>query len=64
MVVLALDFVLKDAISDLIPRLTFYGEAVGLIAFGVAWLTASRILPVITSPAERQPLSPYRIGQG
>jgi hypothetical protein len=34
-------------------RLTFYGEHVGLVAFGVSWLTASRVLPVITRKDER-----------
>ena len=34
-------------------RLTFYGEHVGLVAFGVSWLTASRVLPVITREDER-----------
>ena len=36
-----------------------YGEAVALVAFGVAWLTASRILPIITSSKERLSLSPF-----
>ena len=45
---LALDNWLGGAISAKIDRLTYYGETAGLIAFGVAWLTASRILPVIT----------------
>lgn len=36
-----------------IARVTFYGEAAGLTAFGVSWLTASRVLPGITSKAER-----------
>ena len=40
-----------------IPRATFYGERAGLIAFGVSWLTASRMLPVITSREER--FSPF-----
>ena len=37
-------------------RLVFYGEAVALGAFGVSWLTASRMLPVITKEDERIPL--------
>jgi hypothetical protein len=36
--------------------LAFWGETVGLISFGTSWLTASRVLPVITLPSERQPL--------
>ena len=34
-------------------RLTFYVEHTALIAFGISWLTASRVLPVITRPDER-----------
>lgn len=39
-------------------RLVFYGETVGLVAFGISWLTASRVLPVITAQEER--FSPLR----
>lgn len=39
-------------------RLVFWGEAVALIAFGISWLTASRVLPGITTKAER--FSPFR----
>ena len=35
---------------------TFWGEAVALSAFGVAWLVASRTLPVVTRPEERKKL--------
>ena len=42
-----------EPLSWLLIRLT-----AGLIAFGISWLTASRILPVITSKEERfSPLS-------
>jgi len=58
--ILALDYLWNGAITKWIHRLTFYGEAAGLIAFGVAWLTASRILPIITSREERLPMSPFR----
>ena len=51
--VLALDGILGGRISAFVPRLTFIGEAVGLIAFGVAWLTASRVIWGIAAPAER-----------
>jgi len=51
--VLFLDGILGGPISDIVPRLTFIGEAVGLTAFGVAWLTASRIIWGIAAPAER-----------
>ena len=52
-VTLAIDHFSDDAISAVVPRLTFYGEQAGLVAFGLAWLTASRVLPVIASPKER-----------
>lgn len=52
-VVLAIDGVLGGAIRERIPRLTFYGEFAGLAAFGVAWLIASRVLPIISSKKER-----------
>ncbi|MBX3625409.1 MAG: hypothetical protein KF892_10385 [Rhizobacter sp.] len=39
-------------------RFVFYGEALGLVAFGVSWLTASRTLPFLTSRDER--FSPLR----
>jgi len=58
--VIALDFVLDGAIGLRVSRITFYCEAVALIAFGVAWLTASRILPLITSKEERLSISPFK----
>lgn len=58
--VIGLDCVLDGVISSRINRLTFYGEAVALFAFGIAWLTASRILPVITSKEERLSISPFK----
>jgi len=39
---------------------TFWGEAIGLIAFGVSWLTASRALPFITREDER--FTPFAAG--
>lgn len=36
-----------------IPRFTFQGERAGLIAFGISWLTASKILPGLSSDEER-----------
>lgn len=55
--VLAIDGFTDGSISSKIPRLIFYGENAGLIAFGVAWLTASRVLPVISAKEER--FSPF-----
>ena len=57
-VVIALDRVSGGVISGLLPRLVFYGEATALVAFGISWLTASRVLPVITAEEER--FSPLR----
>ena len=59
MLIIALDNLFDGAISSKISRLTFYGEAAGLISFGIAWLSASRILPFITRKDERLPLSPF-----
>jgi L-asparagine transporter-like permease len=40
------------------PRLVFFGETTGLVAFGASWLTASRVLPIVTRADER--FSPLR----
>jgi hypothetical protein len=56
--VLGSDSLSGGALRARVPRLTFYGEAVGLIAFGVSWLTASRVLPFLTRRDER--FSPLR----
>ena len=58
--VMALDFVLGGAISSKVRRITFYCETTALIAFGVAWLAESRILPLITNKKERLSLSPFK----
>ena len=55
--VLVSDRLLGGPLKVQIPRLTFYGEGVSLIAFGISWLTASRVLPVLTRPDER--FSPF-----
>jgi hypothetical protein len=51
--VLALDHFLHGAISAHVPRLVFFGEATALMAFGISWLTASRVLPFLTNQEER-----------
>ena len=53
MALMATDYLTGDALSQRIKRFTFHAEAAGLIAFGIAWLTASRIIPVITRSDER-----------
>jgi hypothetical protein len=57
-VVLAIDSFSRGALSQYFPRLVFYGEATGLISFGISWLTASRTLPFVTRRGER--FSPLR----
>lgn len=57
-ILLAADRFFDNALSQSIPRLVFYGEATGLVAFGVSWLTASRTLPLVTRKNER--FSPLR----
>ena len=52
------DWMFGGELSLKAPRLTFYGEATGLVAFGVSWLTASRVLPILTASEER--FSPLR----
>ncbi|MBU6257039.1 MAG: hypothetical protein KGL18_10510 [Burkholderiales bacterium] len=39
-----------------IARLAFWAETLGLMSFGISWLTASRVLPGITGADERQRL--------
>lgn len=57
-VVLAIDKFTDKALQAIVPRLVFYGEGAGLLAFGISWLTASRTVPVITGEEER--FSPLR----
>src|SRR5262245_38328778 len=56
--VLAYNGLARGALQAQVPRLTFYGEAIGLIAFGISWLVASKVLPVLASAGER--FSPLR----
>ena len=44
------------------PRLVFFGEATALLAFGISWLVASRVLPVLTRPDERHHLLDGDVG--
>ena len=56
--VLTLNGLLDDALKRRIPYVVFYGEAVGLVAFGITWITASHVLPGVNRPEERfSPLS-------
>ena len=56
--VLGIDNFTGQHLGSKLPRLTFYGERAGLIAFGISWLVASRAIPVITAPHERISLLP------
>ncbi|HEX9631943.1 MAG TPA: hypothetical protein VGA02_05710 [Gemmatimonadales bacterium] len=51
--VLTADHLSGGYFSAIAPRLTFHGEYASLVAFGVSWLTASRMLPFITKKDER-----------
>ncbi len=55
--VLAIDHFSGGIFSSRVSRIVFYGERAGLIAFGIAWLSASRVLPVLSSKQER--FSPF-----
>ena len=57
-VVIAFDALSGGLLSAQVARLVFYGERAALMAFGVSWLTASRVLPLLSREDERfSPLS-------
>jgi hypothetical protein len=56
-VVVAFDALSGGMLSAQVPRLAFYGERAALMAFGVSWLTASRVLPMLSREDER--FSPF-----
>lgn len=58
--VLGIDNFTGGHLGSKVPRLTFYGERAGLVAFGISWLVASRALPFITTPTERISLLPVK----
>ena len=53
--ILAIDNLFGGFISSRIEQLTFLGESIGLAAFGIAWLTASRLSPFVTIKDEMPP---------
>ena len=57
-VALAIDHFTGDALTHWAPSFVFYGETVGLVCFGISWLTASRTIPVLAHEDER--FSPLR----
>ena len=42
----------SNALARMVPRLVFYFENAGLVAFGIAWLTASKSLPGLSKGNE------------
>lgn len=58
MALMDVDYLTDNALSAHFDRFTFRSEAAGLVAFGIASLTASRILPLITRADERLSLKP------
>jgi hypothetical protein len=45
--ILLINHFLDDQISTIITRLTYYCETAALVAFGIAWFTASQLKPII-----------------
>ena len=52
-IAIAADRLAGDMFTNQVPRWIFYFERTGLVAFGVSWLTASRVLPFLTREDER-----------
>jgi len=50
---LVFDELAGGILNEKISRLVFYCEKSALMAFGVSWLTASRVLPFLTNSNER-----------
>ncbi len=51
-----------ESIADRHPALTFWGEAVGLVSFGISWLTSSKVL--VAQAGERLYLIPSSLRGG
>ena len=56
--ILGVDALTHGSIGASVSDLTFWGEWAGLLAFGISWLVASRVLPIITAPRERISILP------
>jgi hypothetical protein len=50
---MVVDFAFDDILSKVCGRFTFFAEMTGLVAFGIAWLVASRAFPYITNEDDR-----------
>ena len=57
-VALAINNLTDESLTRFDPWITFHGELAGLLAFGISWLTASRMIPGITRKDERISLLP------
>lgn len=55
----AMEALVNESLLGYFPRLVFYGEFIGLVAFGLSWLVASRVLPVLTADFERHRIVPF-----
>jgi hypothetical protein len=55
---LGLNAALNGQFSRIYATFVYWFEASGLVAFGLSWLTASHVLPMLNEPAER--FSPLR----
>ena len=53
MLIMVFDKVTGRVLSSRIPSLVFQCERAALVAFGISWLTASKVLPVLTRSDER-----------
>ena len=53
LIMIAINLKTGGGLEQYFTRPVYVFEAIGLIAFGIAWLTASRMLPIITSHKER-----------
>lgn len=53
------DYFTNGSIIARFNTFIFYAEATALIAFGIAWLVASRTIPLLTAEPERYSLNPY-----
>ena len=43
----------QEAVLKQYPSFIYWIELIGLVSFGISWLTASRTLPIFAKPAER-----------
>ena len=51
--VVVFDSLTGGMLSAKVARIIFYAERTALMAFGISWLTASRVLPMLSREDER-----------